>query len=646
MSWRFAALFALLMWMTVLAGVGRAQTTRLLTSGSPASFAYPRVTSPTLFSGDFGFRIDVPASATRLEVRLDVPASAQFAIGLRFGSDFPVGRFDADNGGIGNQNPVVVTTASNPPLREGTYYIGIVIISGTVSGTITATVSSGAPVIAAAASLDFGSVVVGQSKDLSLSVRNTGTAVLTVSTISSSRTQFAVISPARPFNVSTSAEQAVAIRFQPTATGSLTATLTIASNDPVRPSTTVSLSGQGVTGAAIALSTTSLAFSAQTGTNPAPQTFTVRNSGGGTLNYQISTNQPWLSVAPASGSSTGTANTVTVSANTAGLGAGTFNGEARVSQSAAAALSADDPAQAAPAVVAVRLTLTEVASVSAATFARGSLAPESITSAFGQNLAAGTEAATVIPLPTSLAGTTVKVKDSAGTERPAPLFFVSPGQINYLIPEGTRAGAATIAVTNRDQAAGTGTLQVETVAPGLFTANASGRGVAAAVALRIGGDGAQASQLVFRCGAAPGSCTGNPIDLGPPSDQVFLLLFGTGFRGRSSLSAVSATIGGDAAEVLAVSAQGDFVGLDQINLRVPRSLNGRGDVNVVLTVDGKPANTVTVSIGGSLPAPRITSLNPNNAQVGQTISSFSVAGENLASVTGIEFFPAAGNRRE
>ncbi len=121
-----------------------------------------------------------------------------------------------------------------------------------------------------------------------------------------------------------------------------------------------------------------------------------------------------------------------------------------------------------------------------------------------------------------------------------------------------------------------------------------------------------------------------------------LLLFGTGFRGRSG--AVRATIGGENAEVLFAGPQGDFVGLDQINVRLPRSLSGRGGVTVTLTVDGKTANSVTIRIGGApipQPVPRINSVSPT-AAAGQTISSFTIAGENLGAVTAIEFSPSSG----
>ena len=67
-------------------------------------------------------------------------------------------------------------------------------------------------------------------------------------------------------------------------------------------------------------------------------------------------------------------------------------------------------------------------------------------------------------------------------------------------------------------------------------------------------------------------------------------------RFRSSLSGAQLTVGGTALDVLFLGAQGVFVGLDQLNARLPRSLAGRGSVNVVLVVDGKPANIVTINI--------------------------------------------------
>src|SRR5205085_10297472 len=85
-----------------------------------------------------------------------------------------------------------------------------------------------------------------------------------------------------------------------------------------------------------------------------------------------------------------------------------------------------------------------IAPVSAASFNGAQLASEGIVALFGTALATETAIANTLPLPTGLQGTSVKVTDKAGTERLAPLFFVSPNQLNLQIPPGTVTGAATI----------------------------------------------------------------------------------------------------------------------------------------------------------------------------------------------------------
>lgn len=243
----------------------------------------------------------------------------------------------------------------------------------------------------------------------------------------------------------------------------------------------------------------------------------------------------------------------------------------------------------------VKITRT-VTSVSAASFVGTVLAPESMTAAFGSNLATAVQVASVVPLPTQLAGTTVKVKDSAGTERLAPLFFVAPTQVNYLIPPGTAAGNATITITGGDGSISNGEVAISSVGPGLFTANASGQGIAAATVLRVKADGSQIYEAVSRFDPAQGKVVPAPIDLSLAGDQVFLLLFGTGCKGRSSLANVQSEIGGLPVETLYVGPQGDFFGLDQINLRLPNNLAGRGEVQIKLLIDGKAANVVTVVV--------------------------------------------------
>lgn len=237
--------------------------------------------------------------------------------------------------------------------------------------------------------------------------------------------------------------------------------------------------------------------------------------------------------------------------------------------------------------------------VSAASLASRQLAGESIATVYGSVLATGTDSASS-RLPTSLAGTSVMITDSSGAERLAQLFFVSPSQVNFLLPRGTALGDALISVTSSDGSVSTAPAQIARVAPGIFSANATGQGVAAAVALRVKADNTQTYEPVAQFDAAQNQFVARPIDLGPDlgaaSDQVFLILFGTGIRHRSGLEAVKSRIGEVDAPVTFAGAQSSLIGLDQVNLLLPRSLIGRGEVNVALLADGQPANTVIVSV--------------------------------------------------
>jgi uncharacterized protein (TIGR03437 family) len=218
--------------------------------------------------------------------------------------------------------------------------------------------------------------------------------------------------------------------------------------------------------------------------------------------------------------------------------------------------------------------------LSAASFAGGTVAPDSIVAAFGAGFTTGG------------GGTSVNFKDSAGVERPAQVLGAAPTQINFVVPAGSAPGRAQVTA-----GAALGDVLVDAVAPGLFTANADGKGAPAALALRVKADNSTpSSEPVFRCGATVGSCAPSPIDLGPATDKVYLALFGTGLRNRSRLEDVTATIGGATADVLYAGPQPDYPGLDQINILLPRSLAGRGAVVVTVTVAGRAANSVSINV--------------------------------------------------
>ncbi|MGH9842575.1 MAG: NF038122 family metalloprotease [Blastocatellia bacterium] len=247
----------------------------------------------------------------------------------------------------------------------------------------------------------------------------------------------------------------------------------------------------------------------------------------------------------------------------------------------------------------------KVVSVSAASFNGEALAGDEIVAAFGARLATTVMAApgkSGCPtcLSTELAGTTVKVKDSRGIERLAPLFFVSPSQVNYLMPSATAVGPATVTVTGGDGAVSIGTAQIANVAPGLFTANSDGQGVPAALAVRVipkpGSPADLRFEPVAQFDAAQRRFTPLPLDLGPAAEELYLALFGTGLGFPPSTSTVSVKIGGLEAPVQYAGFTPDYAGLDQVNVRLPRSLIGRGEVDLVLTAAGKPANTVKIKI--------------------------------------------------
>lgn len=232
-------------------------------------------------------------------------------------------------------------------------------------------------------------------------------------------------------------------------------------------------------------------------------------------------------------------------------------------------------------------------SASSASFRGPEAAAGSIVSAFGADLSSATEAAGAMPLPATLAGGSVRIQDSAGAAHTASLLLVSPGQVNFIVPANAALGQATVSLLREGQVRATGILRIVRVSPGIFAANATGQGVAAATAV-LGAGGGQTFPPVFACGTAPLSCFAVPLDLGGPADQLYLVLYGTGWARHSG--SVRATIGGAAAEAPYAGAQPSFPGLDQINLLAPRALAGRGEVEVRVTVDGKDANPVTVRI--------------------------------------------------
>jgi uncharacterized protein (TIGR03437 family) len=234
--------------------------------------------------------------------------------------------------------------------------------------------------------------------------------------------------------------------------------------------------------------------------------------------------------------------------------------------------------------------------VSAASYGsnRVAVAPNSIAALFAPNLASSNRQANTLPLPTELAGISVYIKDSNGTQHISPLFFVGQGQITYLVPQNAALGFAQVTVKKPDGTTSSETIEIVSYAPGIFTANSSGTGTAAALAYRVR-NGLGNYEPVSRI-ESNGSISPVPIDLSPQSDQVYLLLYGTGIRGHGDLTQVRLQAGGRILPVQAAEAQASFAGLDQVNVLLPRSLIGLGNIKLQLFVKEKRSQEIEIFI--------------------------------------------------
>jgi uncharacterized protein (TIGR03437 family) len=230
---------------------------------------------------------------------------------------------------------------------------------------------------------------------------------------------------------------------------------------------------------------------------------------------------------------------------------------------------------------------------SASYFAK--VAAGSFVVAYGPSLAPSTVVATQ-PLPTTLGGVTVQVTDSAGTMRGAQIYYVvaptagvaNSSAVCFLVPAGTVAGIATITI-----GAATGAADIDTVAPGIYTANASGAGVAAALAAVYGASGSVTPQTVFSCTS---TCTAVPMSVGTAStDTLIVSLYGTGIA-NGTASTAWARIGGLPVTIQYIGAVTGVPGLDQVNLIVPKALAGAGEVPVIVAINGQTANAVTIGL--------------------------------------------------
>ncbi|HVP09987.1 MAG TPA: hypothetical protein VMV94_02245, partial [Phycisphaerae bacterium] len=206
-----------------------------------------------------------------------------------------------------------------------------------VSLTINAPPSGQPTILLSAAALAPSATEGSNPPDDSFTVSNSGGGVLNY-TIGSD-VAWLVVSPTS--GSGTGAADPITVQYDAASltAGTYSATITVsdpaATNDPQIIDVSLTINSASLP-PEILLNVSSLAPSAAEGSNPPDDTFTVTNSGGGTLNYSVSADVAWLIVSPTSGSSTGNSDTITVQYDVASMAVGSYSGTITVSDPAAA----------------------------------------------------------------------------------------------------------------------------------------------------------------------------------------------------------------------------------------------------------------------------------------------------------------------
>jgi uncharacterized protein (TIGR03437 family) len=251
-----------------------------------------------------------------------------------------------------------------------------------------------------------------------------------------------------------------------------------------------------------------------------------------------------------------------------------------------------------PWILAQTPVLFDGGTVNGITYAAGQpLAPGSIASLFGSDLAASLALADSVPLSTNLANVSVTMNGIS-----APLFFVSPGQINVqvpwnVLPDGIDTGMATVVVTRGQLSSNGESVQIAPLSPAIFTVVSDGIGNAIAV----NPDGTIAAPA----GSIPGLLS-RPAHMGDP---IVILATGLGAvtpavaNGANSMEQIRNTvgtptvlIGGQSAQLLFSGLSPSFTGVNQINAVVPFGGTG-GAVAIQLQIGGiTTSDQVTIAI--------------------------------------------------
>ncbi len=502
-------------------GGGGVAAGEVLTSGVAAAFTIHPLTNPSLFNGDSGFTIVVPAGAKRLDIRITTSPNVDVELFVRAGQDVVFGSDNStvlsDNVAEGASGAIVlgITTCSVPALNTTgtTYFIApYLFTTGTaVTGAITATIDApGAPACGSAAS-SFLPAVTGPtlfpSSVLGDAVTVPAGATQVQINVTTATPNATVLLYARfGQDVGLSGTSVVADYMATSPGGNQSITINASSSPPLRP---------GVYYVALGLLTTGIDVS-------------------GTITIAVSTGAP-----------PGAPPVISAAVN-----AGSFAGGG---------------------------------------LPNGAVAQGAIFTLFGQGAGPASSPSLSFPLQTTLAGVSIKVTQGTTSVNAIPLF-VSPTQINAIMPSNVPTGQAQITVTFNGLTSSPLNVQVAGANFGMFTADQSGSGPGIFTNFN--------------------SQTDQPINSPnqPAKPNQFVTAWGTGLGAIAAADnqpppvgslavKVEITVGGQAVSNTTYFGRAPgFAGLDQMVFQVPANAPQGCFVPVVIRVNGLTGNVTTMAV--------------------------------------------------
>jgi uncharacterized protein (TIGR03437 family) len=354
--------------------------------------------------------------------------------------------------------------------------------------------------------------------------------------------------------------------------GSLQASVCSPQSGPPPATTTFEIDGMDLTGSPVSVTVTAslAAPTASPGTVSKPSVTLTSQAAASSLAITLAdSSQPWsvsvfpsnlatkwLKVTPTSGTGS---QQLTITATASGMANGVYN---------ATLIFLTPQVLEVPVTFAVGPSSTmSIGGVANGASFQPAFAPGMILSVFGTQLAPSTQAASSLPLPLALAGVSATINGV-----PAPLYYVSSGQINVQIPYETGAGAAVLGVNNNGQT-GVFLFTVTSSAPGVFNVPITGR-PGDTVTLYLTGDGLVSTTLAT--GATPFAAT--PLALLP---QPALPL--------------TVTVGGSQAAIAFAGIPPGLAGVTQVNFVIPAAATA-GVQPLVVTVGGVASPPVNLTV--------------------------------------------------